>query len=327
MKLLVVGATGTLGRQVARRALDQGHQVRCLVRSPRKATFLKEWGAELVQGDLCEAQTLPLALEGVEAVIDAATARATDNLSIRQVDWEGRLNLLQALKTAGVRRYVFFSILGAKDHREVPLMDIKYCTEQYLAQLDLDYTVLQLCGFMQGLLGQYAIPLLDNQAVWITGTSTPVAYMNTQDVAKVAVQTLAVPATIKRTLPVVGPRAWDANEIIQYCEKRSGQTAKIARLSLGVLRLMRRVTRFFEWGYNIADRLAFAEVMASGNALDAPMGEVYETLGLDPAEITTLEDYLDEYFSRILNKLKEIDYEKNRNKKKRKPQKKMNIPF
>ncbi len=318
MDLLVVGATGTLGRQVARQALDRGYQVRCLVRNLRKAAFLKEWGAELVKGDICEAKTLPPALEGIDAVIDAATARATDSLGIKQVDWEGKVQLIQAVKAAGIERYIFFSILNAEKHTDVPLMDIKYCTELFLAEAGLNYTVLQLCGFMQGLIGQYAIPILDNQTVWVTGESTPIAYMNTQDIAKFAVRALEVPETEKRTFPVVGSRPWKADEIINLCERLSGKDAKISRLPLSILRLMRRVTRFFQLSQNASERLAFAEVLASGEPLDAPMEEVYQVFGLDPKETTTLETYMQEYFNRILKKLKEIDYEKNKTKKKKK---------
>lgn len=328
MNVLVVGATGTLGRQVARRALDEGHQVRCLVRSLRKASFLKEWGAELVGGDICRPDSLPAALEGIDAIIDAATARATDSVGVKEIDWQGQVNLIQAAHAAGIKRFVFFSILDADKHRNVPLMDAKYCVERYLQELDMDFTVLRLAGFMQGLIAQYAIPVLENQAVWITGKQSAIAYMNTQDVARFAIQALNVPATEKGSFPVVGTRAWKGEEIISICERYAGQPAAIARLSLAFLRIMRGFTRFFQWSQNASDRLAFAEVMASGNSLDAPMDEVYKTFELDPADTTTVENYLQEYFSRIMQKLKEIDYEKNKGKKSSK-KKKPNIrtPF
>jgi uncharacterized protein YbjT (DUF2867 family) len=321
MEVLIVGATGTLGRQVARRALDEGYHVRCLVRSPVKAAFLKEWGAELIKGDISKPDSLPPALEGIEAVIDASTARATDSLNIKQVDWEGRLNLIRALQTAGIDRYIFFSIVDAEQYREVPLMEIKYCTEKYLAESDLKYTIFRLCGFMQGLIGQYGIPILDNQGVWISGESSAIAYMNTQDIAKFAVAALKNPATEKQTYPVVGTRAWKAEEIVTLCERLSGQKAKVYRVPLFVLGTMRGLMSWFKWSKNASDRLAFAEVLAKGKSLDAPMAEVYTTLGIDPKETTTLEAYMEEYFSRITKKLKEIGYEKDKEKERKKKKK------
>jgi len=321
MKILVVGATGTLGRQVVRRAIDEGHQVKCLVRGGTKSTFLKEWGAELIKADLCYPESLPLALEGVEAVIDAATSRPTDSVSIKQLDWDGKLALIEAMKKAGISRFIFFSILGNQDFPEVPLMEIKRCTELFLAESGLDYTILQPCGFMQGLISQYAIPILDGQGVWITGTSSAIAYMDTQDIAKFAIRALSVPETIHKTFPIVGNRAWSADEIIRLCERLSDKNAKIARMPLGVLRAMRRFLGFFQWGWNVSDRLAFTEVIASGKTLGANMAEVYKTFGLNPEETTTLEDYLKEYFSRIMKKLKEIEFEKNKAKKKAKAKK------
>ncbi|WP_448601940.1 SDR family oxidoreductase [Thermoleptolyngbya sp.] len=327
MTLLVVGATGTLGRQVVRRALDEGYSVRCLVRSFRRASFLREWGAELVLGDLCEPETLPPAFEGVTAVIDAATARATDSLGVRQVDWQGQVALIRAAKLAGVERFIFFSILDAEKYPDVPLMEIKHCTEQFLAESGLSYTVLRTAGFMQGLIGQYAIPILEKQAVWVTGETSPIAYIDTQDLAKFAVQALKVPETANRTFPVVGSRAWSAYEIIRLCERLSGQESKVSRMPLELLRAARKIARFFQWGWNQADRLAFTEVLATGKPLTAPMDETYQVFGIDPKELTTLEGYMQEYFSLIMKKLKEAEYEKERAKEKAMKRKMKRSPF
>ncbi len=319
MKVLVIGGTGTLGRQVARRALDAGHVVRCMVRSPRKAAFLQEWGCELTRGDLLEPDSLDYALEGQEALIDAATARATDPGSAYDIDWGGKQNLFAACQRAGLGRLVFVSLLKAEQHRSVPLMDIKACTEQWLEASSFDYTILRCVGFMQGLISQFAIPVLEGQTVWVSGAPTPIAYMNTQDVARFAVAALERPETVRRAFPVVGPRAWITGEITQLCERYSGKEARVFRVPPVLLRMMQAVTGFFEASLNVAERLAFAEVVGGGQPLDAPMEASYAAFGLDPGETTRLEDYLKEYYDTILRRLREMDSDLDKEAKKKLP--------
>ncbi|MBF2036122.1 MAG: SDR family oxidoreductase [Leptolyngbyaceae cyanobacterium T60_A2020_046] len=317
MKLLVVGATGTLGRQIVRRALDEGHEVSCLVRSFQRGAFLREWGARLFRGDLCKPESLPPALEDIDAVIDAATARPSD--SAMEVDWEGKVNLIQAAKAAGIKRYVFFSILGSENYPHVPLMEIKHCTEQYLQESGVPYTILKPCGFLQGLIGQYAIPILEKQAVWVMGEAAPIAYMNTQDIARFAIASLSIPETENRAFPLAGTRAWGAYEIVRLCERLSGQESKVSRMPVGLLRVVRKASAFFQWGWNFSDRLAFTEVIVGTEPITAPMDEIYRTFHIDENEVTTLEEYLGEYFSRIMKKLKELNYDREKASKKKLP--------
>jgi uncharacterized protein YbjT (DUF2867 family) len=319
MKVLVVGGTGTLGRQIVRRALDEGHEVRCMVRSPRKASFLTEWGCELTRGDLLEPGSLDYALEGQQALIDAATARATDAGSAYTIDWDGKQNLFAAARRAQVNRVVFVSLLAAAQHPSVPLMDIKACTEQWLAASDLDYTILQGVAFMQGLISQFAIPVLESQTVWVSGSPTPLAYMNTQDMARFAVAALSRAETVRRSFPVVGPRAWTTGEITQLCERFTGKDARVVRVPPALIKGMCSLANFFEPTVNIAERLAFAEVTGGGTALDAPMEASYEAFGLDPAETTGLEAYLREYYDTILRRLREMEADLDKDAKKKLP--------
>ena len=319
MQVLVVGGTGTLGRQIARRALDEGHEVRCMVRTPRKASFLQEWGVELTRGDLLEPASLDYALEGVDAVIDAATSRPDDPKSIYETDWDGKLNLLRACERAGVKRFVFLSLLDADKHRDVPLMDIKYCTEKLLRESELDYTVLQGAAFMQGVISQFAIPVLESQTVWVSGSPTSIAYMNTQDMARFAVSALDHPDTIRKTFPVVGPKAWNTGEVVQLCELASGKSARVFRVPPALLNLTAGICSFFEPAVNVAERLAFGAVTGGGGSLSAPMEETYSSFEIDPDEITGLEEYIREYYDTILKRLRAMEADLDKDAKKKLP--------
>ena len=317
----MIGGTGTLGRQIAKTAIDAGHQVRCMARTPRKASFLQEWGCEMVQGDLLEPETLEYALQGINAVIDAATSRPEDPKSVYETDWEGKLNLYRTCDRLGIKRVVFMSLLAAERYRNVPLMDIKYCTECLLADSSLDYTILQGVAFMQGLISQYAIPVLESQNVWVSANPADIAYMNTQDVAKFAVAALDRSDTIRKSFPVVGPKAWKAQEVVGLCEKicSKSKPSKLLEVSPFLIGTGKALVSFFEESLNVFERLAFSEVTGSGATLNAPMQDTYEVFGLDPAQTSTLEEYLREYYSIIMKRMRELDIDVEKEEKKRVP--------
>jgi uncharacterized protein YbjT (DUF2867 family) len=309
MSLLIIGGTGTLGRQIVLQALTKGYQVRCLVRNFRKANFLKEWGVELVYGDLNKPETIPPCLKGISAIIDASTSRPNEFNSLKKVDWDGKLCLIEAAKAANIQRFIFFSAQNVEQFDNIPLMKLKYGIENKLKKSGIPYTVFRLTGFYQGLIEQYAIPILENLPIWVTNENTSVSYMDTQDIAKFCLRSLQLPQTINQTFFLSGLKGWVSSEIINLCEQLAGQSAKVQRVPSFILKFVSRFFGFFEWGQNISDRLAFVEILNIENNFSKSTFELYKMFKIDPSEIIQLDDYFLEYFIRLLKRLRDINFE------------------
>jgi uncharacterized protein YbjT (DUF2867 family) len=309
MSLLIIGGTGTLGRQIVLQALTKGYQVRCLVRNFRKANFLKEWGVELVYADLTRPETIPPCFKGITAVIDASTSRPNELNSLRKVDWDGKLYLMKAAKAANIQRFIFFSAQNVEQFENIPLMKLKNGIELELKNSGINYTIFRLTGFYQGLIEQYAIPILENLPIWLTNENTCISYMDTQDIAKFCIRALQIPKTANQTFFLSGSKGWVSSEIINLCEQLAGQKAKVQRIPLFMLQVTSKFFGFFEWGQNISDRLAFGEILNTENNFSKSTFDLYKMFKIDPSEIIQLDDYFLEYFIRLLKRLRDINFE------------------
>jgi len=308
MSLLIIGSTGTLGRQIVRRALNEGFHVKCLVRNFRKAAFLKEWGAELVYGDLTKPETIPLTLYGITAIIDSSTTRSKDLYNAKQIDLKSKYILIECAKKANIQHYIFFSILNAYKYPNIHLINLKLLIENKLIKSDLNYTIFNLSGFFQGLINQYALPILDKKSVWTTSESASIAYINTQDIAKVTIKSLSIKKSKNKVFSLGGNKSWTSIEIIKLCEKISGKKAKIAKIPIITLKLLKKISSFFQWSWNISERLAFIEVISNDDKSSNSMEEILSLFQIERSEIESLEEYFQEYFQKIMKKIKELNY-------------------
>ncbi|WNQ10322.1 NAD(P)-dependent oxidoreductase [Paenibacillus aurantius] len=110
MKILVTGATGRVGSRLVPRLLQRGYSVGVLVRQPSQAQALKDQGAEMIEGDLLQPDSLSHAVLNRDAVIHlGAFFRGATPEETQAVNVAGTLALARSAVQAGVSRFLFAS--------------------------------------------------------------------------------------------------------------------------------------------------------------------------------------------------------------------------
>jgi dihydroflavonol-4-reductase len=115
MKVLVTGATGFIGGNLARELWRRGHTVRALVRPGSNLLTIEDTGVERVTGDILDRASVERAASRCEAVFHCAAAYtfwSQDPQTVRRTNVEGTVNVLEAARKAGVSRVVYTSTVS-----------------------------------------------------------------------------------------------------------------------------------------------------------------------------------------------------------------------
>jgi uncharacterized protein YbjT (DUF2867 family) len=142
--LLLTGATGSVGSRLLPLLLERGHDVRCLVREPRRLGP-RRVDVQIALGDLGEMSDPYLvrqALRGVDTVIHlAATIRDQPPHRIEELNGLATVRLLRAAERSGVERFVFFSALNASEAQRTRFFRAKWLAERAVASSALETTI------------------------------------------------------------------------------------------------------------------------------------------------------------------------------------------
>lgn len=130
MNILIYGASGASGHELVKQALALGHNVTAFVRKPSKLK-IKHDKLKVIQGDVINYQLVEDAVKGQDAVLSALGASSAFKFDQSVVD--GVNNIIKAMETNGVRRFIYMSFVGVKESRKTAGFVIKYIAPKLLS--------------------------------------------------------------------------------------------------------------------------------------------------------------------------------------------------
>ena len=214
--VLVVGATGSVGRHVVAEAIAQGWNTRALVRDASRATRLDP-GAETVVGQLTDASSLATAVDGIDAVVFTQGSPYGDTAAAEAVDYGAVKNVLAALAGRPVRVALMTSI-GVTGRGATH--DWKRRSERLVRSSGNSYTVVRPGWFDYNDADQLEITLLQGDTRQAGNSSDGV--IARAQIARVLVDSLSSEAADHLTFELVaerGPAQADLEPVFAALDK------------------------------------------------------------------------------------------------------------
>lgn len=217
-RILVIGATGVVGRKASIHFLQQQLLVRCLVRSRDKADDLEKGGAEIMVRDLTQKGWDSEVFKNVDVVITAAhSIMGNHKNSSKKVDLIAHKEMIDGALRENVKHFIYTSSMMASPDHPVDFIRYKYDVEQHLVNSGLNYTILRLPAFMEwhvhNLLGKSIAG--KNKALIFGKGENKTNFIGADDVVKVMNSIINGDLSVRQVLKVGGPENISKNEIVK----------------------------------------------------------------------------------------------------------------
>ena len=250
--ILVTGASGTVGRTVLAEVARSKQKYRAMYRSQKEAAKAPA-GTETVIADFSDKTSLSAALCGVESVY-LVCAPVPDLVQL-----EG--NAIEASQTAGVKRIVLNSALGAGDYRKsFPSWHRK--VEDKLKATKMVHCILRPNSFMQNVLTYYAPSIRAQGAFYGAMGNARTSYLDVRDIAAVTAKVLQGGEHDGNTYELNGPQALTYPEVAKKISRHAGIAAQYVDIPVDAQRKAMLDQGMPEW--QVAALLELQEYYTSG---------------------------------------------------------------
>ena len=281
--ILVTGSPGNIGTPLAQHLLRQGRKIRLMVRNPKKqdqvVADLQSHGAEIVQGDFADPESLAHCFTGVESAFLLVP------VALETTEWKG--NFVRAAEQNGAERIVNLSVSGASSTTPIDLFRRHWEAEQTLESSGLAWTHLQPTDLARFNI-RSILPTVEGQGAFYSSIGQGrVALVDEEDVAEVAVAALTENGHEGKKYVLTGPKAVSYPEIADALASKLGKAVKYVDVDPTQAKQAMVAAGVPDW---VADFINDLRELEKSGGASGPTKDIQNLLGRPPR---TLEASID----------------------------------
>ncbi|WP_420572081.1 SDR family oxidoreductase [Kordia sp.] len=225
--VLLAGATGYLGHHIAQEMQHRELSGRLIARDPKKLNNLESSRLHVVKAEVTKPETLHGICKNVDTVISTiGITRQKDGLTYMDVDYQANLNLMQEAQKAGVRKFIYISVINGDKHRDLKITAAKEAFVDALKKSGLEYTIVRPNGFFSDM--KDFLEMAKKGNVFLFGNGEQLMNpIHGADLAEVCLDVIHNPI---KEITIGGPEILTHNEIAKMAFEVNHKKPKILHL-------------------------------------------------------------------------------------------------
>ncbi len=255
--ILVIGATGMLGKPVTKELANSGFTVSALVRNPEKAKKELPANIKLIKGDISSEKDLVNAMQGQDAVYLSLSIKQNEKKSAFHSEQEGMQNVIKAAKQQNIKRIGYLSSLvmfyQGMNGFNWWVFELKHNAVKMLKESGIPSTIFYPSNFMESLAGMYK----QGKMLMLAGKSSyPMYFISAFDYGKQVAKSFSILSDENKEYVVQGTEAFNADDAVKLFKSHyKKEKLFISKAPLGMIKFFGMFTTKMNYGAHILDAL------------------------------------------------------------------------
>jgi uncharacterized protein YbjT (DUF2867 family) len=259
-KVILFGATGNLGKEIANELVNQGYELTVVVRNEQKAKTLTHITSKYMVADVCNKSTLESILDKQDIVVSALGKSVSPNdkskPTFKQVDFDANKNILDEAIKAGIKKIVYISAFHSEKYLHLEYFKVHHDFSELLKKSGIDYSIVKPPAIFSAFIDMIEMAK-KGQLINIGKGDKKTNPIYEGDLAKVTVEAINKQNSI---FEAGGKTIYTRKQLNEIVQNEVDSQKKIRTVPLGLFKVTLPIIKLFS--KNTFDKFAFfIEVM------------------------------------------------------------------